>query len=114
MIAYRIFENRNNLPYTLFHAINGTRTIPTDKWIQATIKAVTNPGGGRIFYSGFHVCKSKESVQEYLKRFKMNRDLIVCKVEVDKLRSKPGSRDKVFLANKMRVDSEDWNKAIKN
>lgn len=109
MIAYRIFECKDNKPHTLFHGYEGSRSLPLNKWLKAINKPVTNPGGGKVFTSGFHVCLSCDDILSYIKRFTSNRKYVICKVKVKQTRPKPGS--KVTLADKMYIDSTDWEKA---
>jgi hypothetical protein len=110
--AYRILENVNGRPHTLFHGLAGRRALPLDIVLRADVKPVTNPGKkeGKVFQSGFHVLLSKEECLDYLTRFKANRDLRVVKVYVDATRQKP--RSKVTLAEFMEIKSEDWQAAI--
>jgi hypothetical protein len=114
MIAYRIFEERDGQPCTLFHGIDGTRTLPIGRWVNAIVKPVTNPGKkdeGQLFMSGFHVCRARRDVVQYLTRFKQNRRLVVCRVETGSLRPKAGS--KILLANRMRINKSDWKRALR-
>ncbi len=114
-VAYRVFRISNNArPATLFHAWKktGRRELSLDEVLIAHKGKVANPGGGhrRIFTSGWHVVLSKEDMVKYLKRFK-RKDLVQCKVLVDGIRDKPGS--KIKLADKMLIRRKDWLEACR-
>lgn len=89
---------------TLFHGVNGSRVLPTEKWIKADTKLVTD--GGRTYYmSGFHVMKTIEDCNEYMKRFNTNRrTLVIAPCESSRLVKKPtkGSTP-VYLVKKLKV-----------
>ncbi len=106
MIAYRICERKGDKLLTLFHALNGTRILPTDKWLYADIKIVAD--GTRAtsteYISGFHVLMTKEECRNFSKkRFTSPRDLVMVECEVEGLRKKEHSPSNVFLANKMKL-----------
>ncbi len=110
--AYRVFRiSKRGLPATLFHAwkATGRKELPLDQPLAAHIAPVTNPGGGRVFDSGWHVVLTPEAMGEYLKRFKPDQNLVACRVLVEGVRSKPGS--KVLLADVMQIDSDHWRSA---
>lgn len=110
--AWRLLRVRNGQPCTLFHGYVGSRTLPLDITLEAEEKPVRNPGKktGPQFISGWHVLMSKQACVEYLKRFTAKDDIVVCRVDVDKLRSKP--RSKVTLAREMRIHEADWEAAL--
>jgi hypothetical protein len=106
--AWRVFRYGEGLPRTLFHGVNGSRTLPCGEVLKAERRIVQNPGKkgvGRRYISGWHIVPSREAMTEYLKRFKA-KDLIVCRVWVDEFRDKPGS--KVKLAKLMYISPKDW------
>jgi hypothetical protein len=111
------------MPATLFHGIAGSKSLSLDQLLVAENRMVTNPGGGQLFLSGWHVVDTVEALEGYLKRFKHPDQLITwrfitknpldssmgsvnCKVLVDRFRPKPGS--KCLLADKMMIAKEDW------
>jgi hypothetical protein len=105
--AYRVFrKDKHGMPATLFHGIAGSKSLSLDQLLVAENRMVTNPGGGQLFLSGWHVVDTVEALEGYLKRFKHPDQLITCKVLVDRFRPKPGS--KCLLADKMMIAKEDW------
>jgi len=54
-IMYKIFDIRDRKPCTLFHGIDGSRTMPLDTWIEADIKQVKDGTSKTSYESGFHV-----------------------------------------------------------
>lgn len=111
--AFRLFRV-DRMPTTLFHSVNGTKKLPTDVWLNADIMEVRNPGKKTkyTFKSGFHVCKSKKETIKYLKKFKNPENLVVCKVYVSNLRTKPRSTSNIQLADKMLIKQQDWKEAL--
>lgn len=109
--AYRMFRiSKNRNPSTLFHGWNGRKELPLDIELTAKVAPVRNPGGGRLFDSGWHVVLTTEDMEKYAKkRFKCN-DLVACRVLVSGIRNKPGS--KILLANIMKIQSDDWHNAL--
>lgn len=111
--AYRLFRiSKDNKPQSLFHGTNGTRTLDLDVVLEANVKQVWNPGGKRNkslgYISGWHVSTSLEGATAYLKKFKDPSSLQVCRVFVDNIQPKPRSRDGIFLARFMKIQSTDW------
>ena len=111
--AYRIVElDAHNRPKTLFHALpdqgdgrRRSRILPTDKWLYAEVKPVTDGTSKSVYQSGFNVLLELDAMRAYLKRFKKDRTLAIIEIEVDKttLRPKQHSRSPVFLARYMRI-----------
>lgn len=113
-VAYRLFR-KGDRPATLFHGLDGSRTLPTDVWIDAEVKLVWNPGknnNGPGYMSGFHVGFDRDEIVEYTKRFKNPDDLVVCKIYVDKVRPKPRATSNIHLAECMLIKEEDWREAL--
>ena len=110
--AWRLLRVRNGEPCTLFHGWQGSRTLPMDYALKAEVKDVRNPGKkeGPTFLSGWHVLMSKQGCVEYLKRFKAKDDIVVCRVDVAGLRTKP--RSSVTLAQVMKINQADWEAAL--
>ncbi len=111
--VYRLFRKAQK-PQTLFHGVNGSRTMPTDIWIDAEIREVRNPGTktGPTYLSGFHVGRTREEVVRYIKRFKQPDELVVCKVYVSNLRPKPRSKSNIYLADSMLILKQEWEQAL--
>jgi hypothetical protein len=106
MKAYRICERKDDKIQTLFHGVNGSRTIPMNEWLTASVKEVTD--GTREtstkYMSGFHVFKHKEDCRKFIGRFRKERDLVMVECEVKgKMWEKSHSPAPVILVEKMKV-----------
>lgn len=111
IVAYRLFRKApHKQPEVLFHALNGTKILPLNAWIDAEIKHVYNPGKstGPGYISGFHVGLDEHEVINYLSRFKEPEKLVVCKVYVNIVRPKPNSKANIYLSERMFISSDDW------
>ena len=106
MKAYRICERKGDKIQTLFHGVNGSRTIPMNEWLKASVKLVTD--GTREtstqYMSGFHVFAHKEDCKKFIGRFRKERDLVMVECEVKgKMWKKAHSPAPVLLAEQMKV-----------
>ena len=113
---WRIFDDKDGLPHTLFHGVNGSRKIPLDAWLQAETKTVQDGSGVTEYQSGFHVLGTLEEVKEVLKQFKQLNHRVICRVWVDEQAGKwlkSCSRNKVWLVKRMKVTEADWRKRHK-
>jgi hypothetical protein len=92
---------------TLFHGLNGSRTVPKDVWLTAVEKMVKDGTSKTSYLSGFHILESKEDCEEYLKYFttEKNRVIVPCLARGN-IRSKSHSRHPVFLAEKIKLLSD--------
>lgn len=111
MRCFKIFDQKDSLPCTLFHGINGSKTLPLDTWINAVVKDVSD--GGPIYRSGFHVLLSMEETLKYIARFKHPR--VIAEVDVDETAGtwpKAHSKDRVILAKRIRIRSCKWKKRV--
>jgi hypothetical protein len=103
MFKIMIQDDKGNLK-TLFHGLNGSKTLPRDVWLEANEKMVRDGSSKTWYLSGFHVLETKEECEEYLKFFKkpLNRIIVPCLVKGE-LRPKSHSRHPVYLAKFMKL-----------
>jgi len=113
MRTWRILENKHGRPHTLFHGLDGSRTLPLDIELEACTKMVRNAKGQTPFKGGFHTLEKESDVREYLTRFNAPRPgtLVVCAVDVHDTWPKP-TNDLIILSRFMTINSEDWQEAI--
>lgn len=113
MKTWRILENRNGKPLTLFHGLDGSRTLPLNVELEACTKMVRNAKGQTPFKGGFHTLAKESDVREYLTRFTGPRKgtLVVCAVDVHDIWPKP-TNDLIILSRYMTIASDDWQRAI--
>ena len=102
---YKIVE-RGDTPdtiKTLFHGVEGSRSVPRGKWIKAKEKMVKDGTSKTEYLSGWHVLPTKAEAEEYLTRFKERvEDLIIVRVLAKNMRAKHHSPDNVWLAQEVR------------
>ena len=106
MKAYRICELKNDNLLTLFHSLNKTRILPINAWIEADIKIVSDGSKktSKKYMSGFHVLLNENECRNFVKKFRVPRELVMVECEVnDDLRKKEHSPYNVYLANKMKI-----------
>ena len=105
MKAYRICERKGDKVLTLFHALNGTRVLPLNQWLNANIKIVSD--GAREtstqYISGFHAFEDKNECKRFIKMFRAPRDLVLVECEVEGIRRKEHSRANILLVDKIKL-----------
>lgn len=102
---WRLFEWKNDSLLTLFHGVEGSRTLPRGVWLWANPRMVHDGSPGSCVYlSGFHVFRTREGL-EYLERFRKPRTLVGVEVEVKGLRVKP-TNSEILLAEWMRIPED--------
>ena len=109
---YRMFEEKGGLPCTLFHGVDGSRQLPLNTWITAKVAIVKDGTGGKEYQSGFHVLPALGGVVAFLNHFTHLDSRVICAVEVSGLWPKIQSPAPVFLARKMRIPSDAWDKRV--
>lgn len=113
---YRIFDDKDGCPATLFHGINGSRILPLDIWVDANVKPVTDGSAVTVYDSGFHVLKQLKKVKEVLRSgFKYLDYRVICRVEIDEnsgVWPKSHSKNPVILAKRMKIHKSDWDNRI--
>ena len=116
-IWWKIVEQDEQGNYkTLFHGLNGSRTLPTDKWLTAVEKMVGDGTSKTRYLSGFHILESYEDCEEYLTYFKTpkNRVIVPCLAKGN-IRPKSHSRHPVFLSKQIKfIEVDDANTPVNN
>ncbi len=103
-IWWKIVEQDEQGNYkTLFHGLHGSRIVAKDKWLTAVEKMVGDGTSKTRYLSGFHILKSYQECEEYLKYFKTpkNRVIVPCLARGN-IRPKSHSRHPVFLAKQIK------------
>jgi len=102
--AYKIVEVVDGNIKTLFHGINGSRTMPKDVWIKAN-EVMGKDGTSKTSYlTGWHILYDYREAVQYLKRFTKRLDLlkiVECNIK-GTVRPKEHSPSPVFLAEYIR------------
>ena len=97
---FKIVDMKDGKVLTLFHGLDGSKTLPHSKWLIAK-KEMVSDGKGTKYLSGFHVIPSREECIEYLKRFKNVKYKYILPVYVQDIRKKEHSPYNVWLADKI-------------
>ncbi len=100
MKAWKIVEVVDGNIRTLFHGLDGSRTVPTGKWLKAERKLGSDGTGKRKYFTGWHVLLSKADAEEYLKVFTTRLHLLkIVECEIGGYRPKEHSPSPVYLSN---------------
>lgn len=99
MKAYKIVEVVNGDIRTLFHGLNGSRTVPRGQWLKADMKMVKDGTSKTEYLSGWHVLPTREACEEYMSRFTKRVDILhIVECEVRNTWPKAHSPSPVLLA----------------
>lgn len=100
---YKIIDFQNGNAKTLFHGLEGSKTIPIKKWLKAEKKMVKD-GIGSEYMSGWHIIPSPELCREYLKKFKNTEYKAIAKCKCKSIVKKEKSPDQVYLADYLYIE----------
>ena len=103
-IVYKIVLEDEDGYKTLFHGIEGSRRLPCNKWLRASIKYGVDGSKQKPYVTGFHCFKSNGKATEYLKKFRTDKNRVIIICFVRGLRRKPTNVD-VFLADEIFIPS---------
>jgi hypothetical protein len=112
MLAYRIFEEKDGVPHTLFHGNNNFRKLVIGKWITAEKKNILYPTyPPKEVPHGFHVFETLQNALDYMFLFKHIENKVICRVHVENTNDvgfSPRRDYKLFLAEHMFISKNDW------
>jgi hypothetical protein len=109
--CFKIIEYENDQIKTLFHGLNGSRTMPTDKWLTAVKKRVKDGTSKTTYLSGWHILLNIEECEDYLLKFTKRLDkLKIVECEARGLRPKTHSPDNVWLADQIKFSLKETKK----
>ena len=74
--AYKIMEVVDGSNKTLFHALNGSRTVPRERWLKANNVMCKDGTSKTSYLSGWHVLPTREDCEAYLKSFKKRLEIL--------------------------------------
>lgn len=112
MEAYKIFDKGKDGPKTLFHGLEGSRSLPVGKWLDAEIKLVTDGSRQEPYESGFHAYYTLDDVYNWLKGAKNLEGRVVVKVEVKGCWEKPRAIRPTILAKRLKIPKKNWDARI--
>ena len=95
---YKIMDYEGGNFRTLFHGLNGSKTVPMYEWLQARVAIVSDGTNGTKYKSGWHVFTSFDECQKYLKKFQNLKNKVIAKCNARNLWPKEHSRSNVLLA----------------
>jgi len=102
---FKIVERHGGSLKTLFHGIDGSRTLPAGQWLTAAKKMVKDGTSKTSYLSGFHVLPTRRIAENYLRAFRKRLDrlaIVRCQVRGD-VRRKTHSRSEVYLADQIKL-----------
>jgi len=70
VIGYKIMDFDKGSVKTLFHGIEGSRTVPRFEWLKADVKQGRDGSDSKWYTTGWHILETLEQAQTYLQRFK--------------------------------------------
>ena len=92
---------------TLFHGVDGSRTIPFRKWIKSEQKTVRDGSTGTKYKSGWHIMMDYDECLEYLSKFKADLERVIVMVKVKgKTWAKEHSPSNVWLCEYIKLMGE--------
>jgi hypothetical protein len=100
MDAYKIVEVVDGQIKTLFHGLNGSRSVPKGKWLEAT-EVMGKDGTSKTSYlTGWHTLLSLQDAEDYMTSFTKRLDIlhIVPCVIGGRIRPKAHSPSPVWLS----------------
>lgn len=102
MDYYKIVDVVDGNVRTLFHGLNGSKTIPRKEWLKADRKLVRDGTSKTWYESGWHILETKKECEEYLKKFTHveHKQILKCKARGE-IRPKEHSPSNVFLADEI-------------
>ena len=107
MIGFKIMDFEKGEVKTLFHGLNGSRTVPRFEWLDANVKENVIDGPSTSTYTaGWHVLETKAQALAYLKRFKNLDRKVIVKVttEGDRWRKEHSPAEGLWLCERIRID----------
>lgn len=109
MILYKIVDTDGDKIKTLFHGLNGSRTIPRNQWLVARKAVVSDGTRGTQYVSGWHgFAKLAEAKHFLLKRFKRLDGKAIVRCRASGVRKKAHSHFDILLADRMLVERIVW------
>lgn len=97
MKAYKIIEFENNKLKTLFHGVNGSRTVPFGKWIEAKVDYGIDGSRQKPYLYGWHSFSSLELANKYMNNFRARKELLkIVECEVKETWDKPTNPDVIL------------------
>lgn len=103
MKAYKIVEVEDGAIRTLFHGLDGSRTVPKGQWLRAKEHMVKDGTSKTTYLSGWHVLLNYSDAVEYMKNFTKRLDLLqIVECSVEDIRPKEHSPSPVYLAKAIR------------
>jgi hypothetical protein len=104
--AFKIVEANGPDLKTLFHGIDGSRKLPSGRWLTAAKKMVKDGTSKTRYLSGFHILMTEADAERYLTSFSRRLEklkIVRCTVRGE-IRPKRHSRHPVFLADEIWLD----------
>ena len=103
---YKIVDYDGTNYKTLFHGVNGSRTLEFNTWLESVTKQVTDGSNNRSYMSGWHITPNYGECIKYLKNFKNTAPKRIVKCQAKDIWPKPKARGDIWLAKHILIEGE--------
>lgn len=112
-LGWKIIEvTSDGTPKFMFCGLQGSRSLPTNRWLHAEKRPVKD-GRGTEYESGFHVIpRDIDMLRKYCKRFTNLEDKRVVQVVYQEAHAKPTKGSLALLADRILIWKEDIHNGI--
>jgi len=101
-LAYKAFrQDKEAVLRFLFHGLEGSRTVPLNRWLKAKKRRVKDGTSKHKYLSGFHVFVDRQAMSRFGKLTKFKYPILP--VLVRGLRPKPRTSVGAWLADELYV-----------
>lgn len=100
--VYKIVLLDHLLLKTLFRAIDGSRYLIYNRWLNANKQMGKDGANQEPYLTGIHCFKNRDVAIAYLSRFRTEKNRIVIECQAEGLRRKPTNKN-VYLADRIRI-----------
>lgn len=104
-MRWRLFEQKGDKLFTLFHGIHGNRKVEEGVWYYADEKPVSDGSSSKTYLGGFHTFygMAPHEIEAYIGRFTKPRHLVLVNVCVGGWKRRKPTNRKILLASRMLV-----------
>jgi hypothetical protein len=110
MECFKIMDFEDGKLKTLFHGVDGSKTVRQWEKIKANIKVDASDGSGTLYTCGWHVLDSLDAAKEYIKRFRNvdNKVIVRCKASGKIWRKAHSPAKGLWLAEVLEIHGICW------
>ena len=115
MKMFKIMDYEDGKLKTLFHGVDGSRTVRPGVDIRANMKDnVTDGSSATTYTSGWHTVETLEQALEYLQAFKNvdNKVVVECTIHGSIWRKEHSRYDYVWLSEYININDIVWSRKL--